>query len=340
MNNTVRMHFFFRSRAAEPARKTENAMERSFVADAIAWMEQTGPGVTGVPDLDDESAVLSFCSSDGRHFAVCGAEYPATTTVLGDTVATFSNLTVAQVVEAIFAPKQTRLQADLQQVLSARYQNLSSVKCGPEGELSFRKGGRTYSVTVSEKDYPRASCVMMEDSVAVVDVPLPQYLQKLDQEPLGQARSAKKHKSVSSSSESGSDQDDEDDGDEEGDDDARYMQSSGECCSEDLAHFSVAPMCKALERDVEACANRFGPESCTVVNQVEDQMTLGLRLLPSFLSSRVATAWGIETTEPIVVALKELSASSYCAGSVPSVKLWQDLDGAPVQHGVIKQLQV
>ena len=314
-------------------------MERSFVADAIAWMEQSAHLFEGTPDLDDESGVLTF-SARGRNYSIVGAEYPATTTVLGDTVATFSGLSLHQIGERLLAPPKTsQLQQDVQQVLGTAYRHLRGVtRSGDgDGELSFQRAGRRFVVSLSETDYPRNTCVLMEDSMTVVDVPLPQYLAKMDQGPAEPPpRSNKKHKVVSSSG-SGSDDGGEDDDDD--DEEPRGLVSSGECCSEDLAHFAVAPMCPPLQRDVDAVAERFGSGNCAVMNQVEDQLTLGLRLEMGFLSSRVATAWGIVSSEPLKIALRDLSAGLYCAAAPPSVKIWQDVDGEPVQHGVVPQLQ-
>lgn len=172
-----------------------------------------------------------------------------------------------------------------------------------------------------------------------IDVPLPQYLERLDAKPAPakKARQSSGSDSDGSGGESSSGEEDEDDGQDV------PLQSSGEgCCSEDLAHFSVVAHCPALVRDKEAL-----PEGDVfVINQVfafvlcfslcvtqrtqkvDDQIKLGLLLHPSFLSNRVATAWGIERDLDLLVELRDLSAAQYCSSAVPpTVRICQTIEG-------------
>jgi hypothetical protein len=112
----------------------------------------------------------------------------------------------------------------------------------------------------------------------------------------------------------GSGENDADDGDDDNDDedDERGLQSSGECLSEDLAHFSVAAHCGPLLRDKEAVAERWDDDAVYVINQVDDSVNLALHLYPTFLSARVATAWGIVQGLPIRIALKVGFVSLLC----------------------------
>ena len=59
-------------------------------------------------------------------------------------------------------------------------------------------------------------------------------------------------------------------------------------------------------------------------NQVDDTVTLHLLLDASFLSSRVATAWGIDTTVPIILSIRDLSATCYLTPQT-NVLVWQEI---------------
>ena len=178
----------------------------------------------------------------------------------------------------------------------------------------------------------------MSDGVETTCLSLIDFLAQLDSQTTAKL-SAKKD--FSDSSNSGSDL--------SGFSDSDMVSSSGDHLmtsydnlveSDDLAHFAVVPLCGFLVRDMMAMNKRFGPDTCHVMHQVEDQLSLRLSLFPSFLSGRVAVAWGVTVGLPIYIALKDLSASSYCSSPVCGVKIWQESEeGGIEQIGVIPQLQ-
>jgi hypothetical protein len=323
-------------------------MEASFVADAIHLLEDEQMcKVLLHRELDDEASVLSFSLADGSSFSVLGASYPAETVVLGGAIEqlTLRNVALRDIVQSLLQPEKetTRLERDLQELRKCKFGQLSEVKF-VEGGLSFKLHGKRYSVNASAAEYPRNTVVTANNELSCVDVPLPLYLEKLD----AKQAPAKKHRHSESSGSEGNDDDDDDDDDDEddedddgGDDDGGVpLQSSGEnCCSEDLAHFSVVSHCGPLQRDKDAVAMYVVDDDVFVINQVDDQVNLGLHLSVTHLSARVATAWGIVPELPVRVALRDLSASMYCNSAPPSVQICQMIDGLAERHGVLPQLE-
>ncbi len=312
----------------------------SFVADAIHLLEsQKFKFVSS--DLDDEAMVFSFSFGPSLNFSVLGGDYPQETLVLGgSSEQTFRSVSLGNIVASLCAPpaaavvEASRLERDLQHVLKTQFSQLADLKRSGDSGLSFKLHGKPYEIN-SGPDYPKNSVVTVQGDMSCIDMPLIQYLEKLDAKP-----APTKKQRHSSESESASEGEDDEENDDDGDDEEVPLQSSGEQFnSEDLAHFSVVAHCKPLERDKEAVASVFDDESVFVINQVDDVVNLGLNLNVNFLSSRVATAWGVLQGIPIRIALRDLSASLYCNGPPPSVKIMQMLDGEALRHGVLPQLE-
>ena len=104
--------------------------------------------------------------------------------------------------------------------------------------------------------------------------------------------------------------------------------------AEDIADFTVTEVCAELDSDIAEVG-------ATIINQVGDELSINVELDIGSLSSRVCKAWGLRTEAPIMITMRDISATMYySAGKLPVVKIWQTAeDGSIAQVGVIPQLQ-